>query len=159
MSEYKIDKDYSDFKADMKERMGKLEALVDERFESRDKALEISERNLRDWQHVSNEWRKENLDQRTLFTTKSESKADFAEAKAERLSIISAEREERLKNDNIESLARQALETRIILLEKLKNERTGKTYAFNIIWVVSLSAISAIAQIITIIILLKNLIK
>lgn len=153
----KIDKEYSDFKSDMKERMGKLESLVNERFDSRDRAREVFEKNLRDWQHQSNEWRKENADQRSLFVSKSEVKADLAEAKSERLFLISTEREERLRNDNIETLARQQLETRIIFLEKLKDEGTGKSYAFNIIWAVALSAISAIGTIVTVIILLNRL--
>ena len=160
ISNNKVDKEYAEFKADVKERMGKLETfekLVDEKFESRDKALDIAERNLRDWQHSSNEWRKENAEQRSLFVTNLEMKANLAELKTERLLLFSTEKEERLKFENSENLARQALEVRIVTLEKLKDEGSGKSRAFNIIWAVALSAISAIGTIITVAILLKHL--
>ena len=78
-----------------------------------DKALVIANKSLEHTQAVSNEWRKENLDQRALFPTTNRVDGMFS----------------------VEASERRALEARVILLEKGSTVGQGRQSAFSDVWV------------------------
>lgn len=88
-------------------------ARLQEQEKAADKALTIATDALKHSQSVSNEWRKESLDQRALFPTTNKVDGQFATEGAER----------------------RALEARVLILEKSGNVGEGKHSAFETVWV------------------------
>jgi hypothetical protein len=76
-------------------------------------ALELAKKASDHAQAASNEWRKENIDQRALFTTKNTVDGLMAEERAER----------------------RALEARVKVIETVGSKDEGKHSAFDAIWV------------------------
>ena len=87
-------------------------ARLEEKIAARDQALMLATDTLKAWQSSSNEWRKENIDQRNLFMT-----IDKAQ------SLIAAE----------QSL-RAALEARVAVLEQSLSALSGKSTGSAITW-------------------------
>lgn len=99
-----------------------------------EKALGIAELALKHSQSVSNEWRKENIDQRGLFPNKEEVNGKLA----------------------TEAALRGALEGRIYVLEKANNTDAGRHSAFDTVWMkgamiatLALTALSIIYKFLT----------
>jgi len=86
-------------------------------------ALVIAREALTHAQEVSNEWRKENIDQRNLYPTSSKMEGLFA----------------------TESSERRSLENRIIILEKINATGGGRHTAFEAMWV-KFVAVSALVM-------------
>jgi hypothetical protein len=105
-------------------------ARLQEQEKASDKALTIATDALKHSQSVSNEWRKENLDQRALFPTTNKVDGQFATEGAER----------------------RALEARVLILEKSGNVGEGKHSAFEAVWV-------KFAVVVTLLIALAGLIQ
>jgi hypothetical protein len=77
-----------------------------------DKALAIADEALKHAQQVSNEWRKENIDQRNLFPDKNEVNGRFT----------------------VEGTRREALEARVSVIEKVGSSAVGRHSAFDDVW-------------------------
>lgn len=86
-------------------------ARLEEQEKAGDRALAIASRALEHSQTVSNEWRKENIDQRALFPTTAKVDGQFQTEAAER----------------------RAVESRVYVLEKASNADQGK-HSANILW-------------------------
>jgi hypothetical protein len=100
----------------LREKVHSLEvevARLQEQQIAGDKALIIANKSLEHTQAVSNEWRKENLDQRALFPTTNKVDGQFS----------------------VEASERRALEGRVLLLEKGSTVGQGRQSAFGDVWV------------------------
>jgi hypothetical protein len=109
----------------LREKVQSLEiavARLQEQELASDRALVIANQSLQHSQAVSNEWRKENIDQRSLYPTISKMEGMFA----------------------TESSERRSLENRIIKLENAQSTDSGKSTAFDAVWVKAALIISAI---------------
>ena len=82
-----------------------------------DRALVIANQSLQHSQAVSNEWRKENIDQRALYPTISKMEGMFA----------------------TEGSERRALENRIVVLEKGQSSDLGKNATWGIVLVIAIA--------------------
>jgi hypothetical protein len=100
----------------LRDKMHELEvdvARLQEQEKASDRALIIAADALRHAQATSNEWRKENLDQRALFPTTNKVDGQFT----------------------TEASERRALEARVVLLEKAGNAGQARSSAFGDVWV------------------------
>jgi hypothetical protein len=100
----------------LREKVHELEvevARLQEQEKAADRALVIANKALEHSQASSNEWRKENIDQRATYPTISKVDGQFS----------------------TESSERRSLENRIILLEKSGSADQGKHSAFDVVWV------------------------
>lgn len=82
-------------------------ARLEERLEASDRALDLARVSMENWKAASNEWRKENIDQRNLYPT----------------------------TDKVISLV-ASVETRLIVLEKSSSVNSGRHSAYNLMWAV-----------------------
>jgi lipid II:glycine glycyltransferase (peptidoglycan interpeptide bridge formation enzyme) len=80
-------------------------ARLEERLKAADQALELARESLERWQAASNEWRKENIDQRNLYPTTDKVNAMIA-----------------------------AIESRVATMEKAGTFTAGKHGAFGTVW-------------------------
>lgn len=93
----------------LRERIARLE----EKGLGMDKALELADARLKAWQESSNEWRKENIDQRALFITREKAESLFNE-----------------------------VNLRLSILEKNKVSTGGEKIAYHNVWVILVAVIS-----------------
>ena len=109
--------DYNDAEfVKLREKVHSLEidvARLQEKSKAAHDALAIASAALEHNQAVSNEWRKENIDQRALFMTDDKVRGLLAEEASER----------------------RAVEGRVTVLEKSASSDIGKRSAFDAVWV------------------------
>ena len=90
-------------------------ARLEERLEASDRALDLARGSMESWKAASNEWRKENIDQRNLYPT----------------------------TDKVISLV-ASVEARLLLLEKSRSVDSGRHSAYSLMWAVVGSIIGII---------------
>ena len=119
--------EYSDSEfVKLREKVQVLEvsvARLQEQEKAKAEALVIAREALSHSQQVSNEWRKENIDQRALYPTTPKMEGMFA----------------------TESSERRSLENRIIVLEKAGATGGGRHAAFEAVWV-KFAAVAALVM-------------
>jgi hypothetical protein len=112
-----VPSDYSDTEfiklRDLTHKLDVEVAVLKQAKADSDKALVIADEALKHAQAVSNEWRKENIDQRATYPTIAKVDGQITTEQAER----------------------RALESRVVLLEKTGNADLGKHSAFDTVWV------------------------
>ncbi len=99
----------------LREKVQKMEvdvARLEEQTKAADRALIIANEALKHAQAVSNEWRKENIDQRATYPTTNKVDGQFSTEQAER----------------------RALESRVLVLENAGSKDQGKHSAFDAVW-------------------------